>query len=396
MMPLDIPAAARDMRRIVAADIELGTPLAFSVFDQNGHLLLRKGVVVTMPDQVERLIARGALIHDAGGRSAAARVSRPAVAAPAVERAPAFERMGALVLNLKHIAATALKAPEQIDLPARIAKVAQTIQQLCDEDVDAALAAPYLDFQNAYIIVHQVMGAVLTELVAARKGLGAAERLPLVCAALTRDWGQLSLQAELERCDGPLPDALMERMRRHPAQGAAMLSDAGVTDTAWLDAVRCHHERVNGNGYPQQLAGDAIPLGGRILAICDMYCAMAKPRPYRSKAHYPQHALREIYLKAGSELDGELANILVRELGLFPPGTIVRLKCGEIAVVKSAAAKAQQAKTYSIYSETGMVLVDPQLRDATLPQFEIVGMVPYAECRTASVIIKRVWLRGMP
>lgn len=395
LMVRDWPAPLPEMKRIVPADIVLGEPLAFSIFDQNGHLLLRKGVVVTMADQVDRLIARGALMPCIPARAAAPAAARSPVAAPG-ERQAAYDRMGALVLNLKHVIATAQKAPEQIDLPTRIAKIAQTIQQLCSEDVDSVLAAPYLDFQNPYLIVHQVMGAVLTELIAARKGLAAAARLPLVCAAITRDWGQLSLQGELERCDGPLPDALRERGQRHPAVGAAMLGQAGVDDAVWLDAVGSHHERLNGSGYPQGLAGAAIGLGGRILAIADIYAAMTKPRPYRAKAHFPQNALREIYLKSGSELDGELTNLLVRELGLFPPGSIVRLKCGEIAIVKSAAAKAEQVKAFSIYDDAGMVLVDPVLRDTSQPQFEIAGMVPFSECRTASIIIKRVWLKEAP
>jgi HD-GYP domain-containing protein (c-di-GMP phosphodiesterase class II) len=381
------------MRKLVAAHIVLGEPLSFSIYDERGNLLLRRGVTISMPDQVERLVLRGAMIEDtrpAAATETAAAQHAPAPAAAAPE--PAYERAAGLVLNLKHIVGTALRTPEQIDLPARIEKVARAIQGLCAEDLDGMLAAPALDFQNPYIIVHQLMGAVLTEVIAARKGLAADERVSLMCAALTRDWGQLPAQGELESHAGPLSADLEQRMHAHPVQGSDMLRQAGVTDSCWLDAVRGHHERLDGSGYPGHLQGDAIPLGARILAVADMFSAMGKPRPYRPKPCLPQSALREIYLKIGSELDGELVNILIRQVGMFPPGTIVRLKCGEIAVVKSPTPKADGAHVYSVYGKTGTVLPAPVLRDTSQPEFEIAGVVPYAECKAAAVTIKRVWL----
>lgn len=379
------------MKRLVAANIVLGEPLPFSIFDDKGRLLLRQGVVITMPDQVDRLIARGALYDEIEDAAAPTAPVQHRIVPPPEEKQPAFERVGSLLLNFKHIVTTAIKSPEQIDVPARVRKIAAALQECCQDDVDATLAACYLDYQNPYILVHQFMGAVLTEVIARRKGVGAEERMPMVCAALTRDWGQIPLQSELEKHEGPLPDSLKARMREHPVQGVELLGAAGVQDRTWLDAIRFHHERLDGTGYPNGLKGDAIPLGARILAIADTYSAMAKPRPYRKKAHYPQNALREIYLKKDAEMDGELANIFIREIGVLPAGSIVRLKCGEIAVIKSPTSKTNGAQVFSIYGKTGMVLSAPVYRDTAQPEFEIAGLVPYSECRSASIMIKQVW-----
>lgn len=379
------------MRKLVPANVVLGQPLPFSIFDEKGRLLLRQGVVITMPDQVERLIARGAMFDgEIFPAATPAHVPQKVVPVPQ-EKQPAFERVGSLLLNFKHVVTTALKAPEQIDVSARVTKIAQALQENCQDDVDATLAACYLDYQNPYILVHQFMGAVLTEIISRRKGVGEDRRLPMVCAALTRDWGQIPLQSELEKHEGPLPDELKTRMREHPQKGAEMLSNAGVAEDVWLEAVRFHHERLDGSGYPKGLKGEAIPLAARILAIADTYSAMAKPRPYRKKAHYPQNALREIYLKKDAEMDGELANIFIREIGVLPAGSIVRLKCGEVAVIKSPSSNAAGALAYSIYGKTGMVLSAPVPRDTTLPDFEITGLVPFSECRSASIMIKQVW-----
>lgn len=380
------------MRRLVAANIVLGEPLAFSIFDDKGRLLLRQGVVITMPDQVDRLLARGALIDEIEDPAVAPVAHAPQRPAPLPqEKQPVYERIGGLLLNFKHVVGTALKSPEQIDLPARIGKMASALQEACQEDVSAALAACYLDYQNPYILVHQFMGAVLADMMARGKGLGPDERLPLLCAALTRDWGQLPMQGELEKLEGPLPDSLKARVRAHPQVGAEMLAAAGVKESLWLDSVRGHHERLDGTGYPDGLKGEAIPLGARILAIADTYSAMAKPRPYRKKAHYPQNALREIYLKKDGEMDGGLANIFIKEIGLLPAGSIVRLKCGEVAVIKSPTSKANGAEVFSIYGKSGQVLASPVYRDTSLPEFEITGLVPFSECRSASIMIKQVW-----
>lgn len=384
-------AGAGAMRRLVAADVVLGKPLHFSIFDDKGRLLLRQGVVVTMPDQVDRLIARGAMCEEIDFQVAVQTPVKPAPVVSPQEKQAAFERVGGLLLNFKHIVTTALKTPEQIDVPARVTKIAQALQETCQDDVNATLAACYLDYQNPYILVHQFMGAVLTEIIARRKGLDGEERLALVCGALTRDWGQIPLQAELERCEGPLPDGLKVKMREHPLQGVHLLGAAGVTERVWLDAIRFHHERLDGSGYPNGLKGEAIPLGARILAIADTYSAMAKPRPYRKKAHYPQNALREIYLKKGMEMDAELANVFISEIGVLPAGSIVRLKCGEIAVIKSPSSKPTGAQAFSIYGKTGMVLAAPVCRDTSLPEYEIAGLVPFSECRSASIMIKQVW-----
>ncbi len=383
------------MKKITRADIQYGEPLPFSVHDTDGRLLLRKGYVITIPGHIEKLVTRGVLIgddHSSSGDSAAASTSTRNSTPPPVSQ-PVYDQMDGLVLNLKHILTTALKSPEQIDLPARIRNLAGNLQALCQEDLDSALAAPYLDIHNPYIVVHQIMGAILTEIIAGRKGLESNERLPLVCAALTRDIGQLAIQSELDKCNGPLPPELSQAMLEHPTRGIKILGGAGVADTAWLNAVRQHHERLDGSGYPLNLRDNEVGLGARMLAIADTYSAMTKPRSYRSKAHAPQNALRDIYLKKDSHMDGELIQVLIKEIGTMPPGTVVRLKNGEIAVVKNRAAKAAETTVYSVYDTKGMPLFSPIRRETQSPDFEITGMVPFAECRSAAVTIKRLWVK---
>lgn len=385
-------------RQITLSDVKLGEPIPFSVYDPEGRLLLRKGIVITMSEQVERIIERKAVM---GTDYAGATERLPTPAAPRSatpprgpgESSPPFDQMGSLILNLKHTLATALKAPEQIDLPGRIRQFAARLQTLCKDDLDASLAAPHLDYVNPYIVVHQVMGAVLTEVVARRSGMTPEERLPIVCAALTRGFGMLPVQAELDQCNGALPDTLRRAVQEHPAAGAEMLRRAGVDDETWLGAVAQYHERLDGSGYPRKLQAAEIGPGGRILAIADTYSAMTKPRPYRNKEHLAQHALRDIYLQKDTSLDGALIQAMIKEIGMFPPGSLVRLKSGEVAVIKHCTHKPADAIVFTVYDQRGMPLLEPIRREAANPNHEIMGMVPFADCRSAAVTIKRVWIK---
>jgi len=214
-----------------------------------------------------------------------------------------------------------------------------------------------------------------------------------VCAALTRDIGMFSVQDELDRCEGAMPESLKRVVLEHPLMGAEILRRGGVQDKIWLDAVEQHHERLNGGGYPRRIQGDGICRGGRVLAIADTYSAMTKPRPYRAKEHFAQNALRDIYLQKDVSLDGDLIQAMIKEIGIFPPGSIVKLKSGEIAVIKHCTHKPADAVMYTVYDQRGMPLLEPLRREAANPNYEIVSMVPFAECRSAAVTIKRLWTK---
>lgn len=394
------------MRRLVVSDVVLGKAIPFALCDERGRLLLRQGTVITSDALVERLVLRGAVIErlsDAGTPGAnvsgeadeGSRSSSPAAASPPrpADEQPVFDQVEGLALNLRHLFSTQTRAPEQIDLPQRIRSLAVSLQAMCAKDVDSALAAPYVDHQTPYIVVHHLMGAVITEILAARKGLSPAERLSYVCAALTRDMGQLGIQSELEQTTGPLPESLAAAVRNHPAAGVELLKSAGVADGLWLDAVLAHHERLDGSGYPRRLAGGDVGLGARILAIADMYSAMARARPYRPKVFFPQAALRDMYQKKDSHLDGELIQLLIKEIGMLPPGVLVKLKCGEIAVLRKRTFKAEGATVYSVYDRNSMPMVDPVRRETQTPGFEIIGMVPFSQCKSATLLIKRLWMK---
>lgn len=380
------------MRKISNSDIRLGEPLPFSVYDVEGRLLLRKGFLLTIPEHISSLVKRGIMMDET--EKTPKNVAAPLIEEVQPERQAPFEQATGLIMNLKHIFATFLKNPEQIDFEAKIKSIATGIQDLIQKDVDGLLAAPYLDSATPLIVTHQFMGAVLAELILLKKEVPAEMRISYLCAALTRDIGQLSIQSEIEKIQGPLSLELKKAVHQHPERGCEILKQIGITDPLWLQSVFQYHERLDGSGYPNKLKAGEISLGGNLLAVVDIYSAMVKFRPYRkNKSHSPQSILRELYLNKGGLFDSELVQILIKELGFFVPGSLVRLKNNEIAAVKNRAFKASDAIVYSIYDNKGMLRLSPVLRDLSNPEYEILESVLLEDYRSAGMIIKRLWVK---
>ena len=150
--------------------------------------------------------------------------------------------------------------------------------------------------------------------------------------ALTMNVAMLELQNALYSQSAPL-DAMQRRgLVAHPEAAVAWLVERGADDPLWLDVVRQHHEAVDGNGYPRGLRGQQIRPEAQAVSLADRYCGMVSERAYRPGAS-PPAALREIYLKHGSAIDPKLISLLVKVMGVYPPGTAVELANGETAVV---------------------------------------------------------------
>jgi len=382
----------RQLKKLSRTDIVLNEPLRFSVFDQSGVLLLRKGFVVTVPAQIERLIS-GGIYQDL---DEPARAASAAQATQAGEKAPVFLTGELVCSRVKSLYSNILRLPGQVDAQAKGLEVAAMIQEACADDADSLIAALHLDIASPYLLVHQSLGGALVELVAAQAGVAASDRRALIAAAVTRDIAQTVIQAEMDRVQGPLPDELRARMESHPTLGCELLKKSGVSHKGWLEAVASHHERMDGSGYTARMEGEAIPSGARMLAVCDVYSAMVKPRPYRTggKAVYTQAALRNIYASSGNTLDQKFAALLVKAIGVLPAGSIVKLECGEIAVIKSACHNPADVTVHSIYDKNQMPLMNPLARQTSQAGFAIQGMVHYAECRSAQLTIRRLWLKG--
>jgi len=139
----------------------------------------------------------------------------------------------------------------------------------------------------------------------------------LALAGRLHDIGKAAIRTEVLNKPGLLEDDEWAHIRTHPVVGERMLSPV-VKLSNVIDAIRHHHERFDGKGYPDNLMGNNIPEGARILAIADAYDAMTSNRPYR-RALEPARAAREISDNAGKQFDPKWTRLF---LELFETGTI--------------------------------------------------------------------------
>jgi len=136
--------------------------------------------------------------------------------------------------------------------------------------------------------------------IAKRMGLSRREVAKIRAAGAMHDVGKVETPIAVLHKEGRLNDEEYAIIKRHPVDGAAMVST--LDDHELTAMVRHHHERLDGTGYPDRLAGEAIPIGSRILAVADTFDAITSTRPYRH-AHAHKKALDILAADAGTQLD---------------------------------------------------------------------------------------------
>jgi len=173
------------------------------------------------------------------------------------------------------------------------------------------LALQLLALHEPELHVHSAKVAALTEGVGRRLRLGAQEIAETIRAAELHDIGKVAIPEDVLHNPDPLDESEWEIMRRHPAIGAHVLSAAPALSKV-AEIVRASHERFDGGGYPQGLAGEQIPLAARIVFVCDSFDAMISERPY-GQAKSDSEALEELSRGAGTQFDPQVVEAFLAE-----------------------------------------------------------------------------------
>jgi diguanylate cyclase (GGDEF)-like protein len=179
----------------------------------------------------------------------------------------------------------------------------------------AASLADAIDARDANAGAHSRRVGDLAASIGARLDVDDEQIELLRLAGHLHDVGKLAIPEELLRKEDPLSDAELVVLQRHPQIGFQMIESLGLGPVA--DWVLHHHERWDGQGYPNGLAAEKIPLGARIIFAADAWDSMTSDRTYRRGLSIEQ-ALEEIRSRAGSQFDPEVVEALTVELGLSP------------------------------------------------------------------------------
>jgi putative nucleotidyltransferase with HDIG domain len=182
----------------------------------------------------------------------------------------------------------------------------------------ALLMSDLLEADDAYTGGEHSHGVVALALaVGDTLGLDARDRRNLEFAALLHDIGKIRVPDEIINKPGKLTDAEFDVVRRHPVDGQEMLERVGGVLSEVGIIVRHHHERWDGGGYPDRIAGEAIPLAARIICVCDAYNAMTTNRPYRAALPVAD-AVAELERCSGEQFDPAVVAALMQTVAKHP------------------------------------------------------------------------------
>lgn len=176
--------------------------------------------------------------------------------------------------------------------------------------VDALAAA--LDAKSSYTLGHSERVADLALLLAQRIGLAEVEQQLVHIGAHLHDIGKIGVPDEVLNKPGRLTDEQFTMIKQHPVIGYHIVSKVKSFGSI-SGIVRHHHERFDGTGYPDGLAGPEIPLGARIVAVADAFDAMTAPRIYRT-SFSPLDALNEVIRCSGSQFDPAVVDALAASM----------------------------------------------------------------------------------
>ncbi len=356
-----------DKNRIKPGDIIIGKPLPWNVFDDKGNLLLREGSVIESDFQFGALMERGLFYYGSGrhGRDSLVRT----------RRIP-FEIIDDIYTRLNLLLENNRPDPK---LPSKIIRLCRILQNACEEDHNACLGIIPFGQDYKYPVIHSIHTALACHSISKGMGWSSEERLMPMAAALTMNIAMIDLQKTLYFQREPLSETQSVEVKTHPERSADFLEKCGVRDDAWLNAVFQHHELLDGSGYPMSLKGTDIVQLARIVTIGDMYSAKIANRAYRSSV-LPAKALHHLFLSRES-VDAVMSRVLIKRLGLYPPGSFVELMNGEIAVVTHAGKDARFPVLHSVVKANGTAMAKPVLRDCTREEFAIKRLLSKNEAR---------------
>lgn len=361
----------------------IGKPAPCDFFDARGTLLLREGGLINLTagsaDQGRRLFCRAAQ---------AARVSN-------VDPLRTLHDVGECLSMLDELVAAdrLVSAGEFIDLSRHCYEAWRL-------DPDACIGFARLARFDRPSVCHSVLVALFAAELGEAHGFGEAELIDLIGAALTMNLGSMRMHDTMNAQDGRLDADTREALAAHPAWAERLLGRIGGFSEAWLLAVAQHHENLDGSGYPLGLMRAEISLPGRMLRVADVLAARLQGRKRRTpqywslqKARDREQLIRHVFGEDLERLDHTLVRMLMGRLGAFPPGSLVRLSNGEMAIINRRQGESGgiPQSVLSVTDANGKVQAVPRARAIGSREHKIMGYAHDDQARIPTVDWQPLW-----
>ncbi|MGM9481441.1 hypothetical protein ACS5PN_09650 [Roseateles sp. NT4] len=389
---------ASELIPLPARTLRLGMTLPYDLFDATGKLLFARGQVLRDSPLVRTLIDGGAWVNssdtmeyqralahrldtmvmqdvslsDIAKADGSFRLETPA-AQPKVELGPR-EAWSDLLMHIHSL----LRETEPADFQPRLAQIRDSALKRLHAHPDSTLML--LIFESSqefgdYSARHALLTLLLSDLVAQQLQLSAELRASLQGAALTMNYGATAAHDRMaSQLDAATP-AQRQALAAHGDRAAQRLAQVGIQDPVWLAAVRLHHEAGPGP-LGSRSEGEKL---ARLLRRIDIFGARLSPRRSR-QAMSGAAAARAVFLDELGQPD-EAGAALIKTVGLYPPGSIVRLANGEVGLVFKRGFSANEPLVAALIGKSGSPLSNPVPRDTRLAAQAIAASLAPAELK---------------
>ena len=215
---------------------------------------------------------------------------------------------------------------------------------------DALLWMTQLKNRDLYTSQHSMNVCILAIALGRQINLPVKELNNVGLCGMMHDMGKMSVPLEVLNKPGKLEPDELKIMQSHPELGWKLLMSSNDMYGGAIDVAHSHHERLDGTGYPRKLTAEKITPYTRIVTIVDMYDAITSDRVYqRGRTHL--EAINIMTKMCGTHLDSGLTYKFIECLGIYPPGSIVEMSNGEIAIVVEANQKRLKPKIILLLDE---------------------------------------------
>ena len=215
----------------------------------------------------------------------------------------------------------------------------------------ALICLSRLKTADNYTYLHSVSVCIL--MIALGRQLGMKDDMlkQAGIAGLLHDVGKVFIPDEVLNKPGKLTEEEFNIVKMHPQKGWELLKNSSDVSDWVLDVCRHHHERVDGMGYPDKLSGEALTVFARMGAVCDVYDAITSNRCYK-QGWEPAESIRKMAKWKNGHFDDVIFHAFVKTVGIYPTGTLLKLKSGRLGVVTDQSKKSLVKPIVKVFFST--------------------------------------------
>ncbi len=327
------------MRFVPINAVREGCYLAKTIYDDNGMILLNKGILLTQKliERAKNVGIYSLYINDDYSDNEIEDVIKPELRQKSIKNLKeAFDNFQKYNTHL----AKCINGPQQKNALKNREKYIASISEIAKEILEELLSKKNIlinlvdiKSMDSYTYQHSVNVAILSIILGIELQLNRFELYDLCVGAILHDIGKIFIPPEIITKNDKLTDEEFSIIKKHPIRGYEYLKNCLDIPATARAIVLQHHEKINGEGYPNGFKNNHISKLSRIVAIADVYDALTSDRPYRS-ALSPNEAMEYIMGSGGTHFDYVMVKAFSKKIIPYPEGTLIKLSNNDTAIVE--------------------------------------------------------------